>query len=161
MLTKKQLKQLRNEITLNSLYLKDYNNSLFIKEKTVCDFFNSYIEYLYEIVSDETLDIYDILDKYDNDNRLYNYYLSCCIDNYDPLLQDEYIAIYNINVYYAIVIYSVEYSLIDYVYTSMVDGYRQIKRITKNKIYYDKKDNAYIKVYNKKYYLSEFIKVNN
>ena len=161
MLTKKQLKTLRNEITLNSLFLKDYSNSLFIKEKTACNFFDSFIDDIYNNDDVSGLSFYDVLEKYDNIDNLYNYYIESCIDNYDPLLQDDYIAMYNINVYYAIVIHSIEYSVIDYVYTSMIDGYKQVKKITKNKIYYDKSGNGYIKVYKKKYYLSEFMKVDN
>ena len=40
-MTYKQFKQLRNEIVLNSLFLKDYSNSFYIKNKTVCAFFDS------------------------------------------------------------------------------------------------------------------------
>ena len=75
MLTKNQLKQLRKEIVLNSLYLKDYSNSLYIKEKTACAFFDSYIEYLYEIATEDQFkskDILDVIDRYDNIDNLYN-----------------------------------------------------------------------------------------
>lgn len=44
MLTYEQLKQLRGEIVLNSLFLNDYQNSLGIDPQKVCDFFNGYLE---------------------------------------------------------------------------------------------------------------------
>ena len=38
-MTKQELQQLRNEITLNSLYTSDYNNSFNIDPRQVQDFF--------------------------------------------------------------------------------------------------------------------------
>ena len=43
-MTKQELQQLRNEITLNSLYTSDYNNSFNIDPRQVQDFFDSYLE---------------------------------------------------------------------------------------------------------------------
>lgn len=45
MLTYEQLKQLRGEIVLNSIFVKDYSNSLGIDPQRVCDFFEGYLEY--------------------------------------------------------------------------------------------------------------------
>lgn len=72
MLSKRQLKQLRSEIVMNSVFLKDYSNSLNINEKTACNFFDGYSEY----IDDENLQ--------DNINNLYDYY---CIYDYDPLVR--------------------------------------------------------------------------
>lgn len=44
MMTYNNFKKLRNEIVLNSLFLKDYSNSFYIKNKTVCAFFDSAID---------------------------------------------------------------------------------------------------------------------
>ena len=43
-MTKQELQQLRNEITLNSLYTSDYDNSFNIDPRQVQDFFDSYLE---------------------------------------------------------------------------------------------------------------------
>ena len=53
MLTKNQLYNLRKQVTINSVMLKDYSNNMFISEKTACNFFDSYIEYLYELARDD------------------------------------------------------------------------------------------------------------
>lgn len=164
MLTKNQLKQLRKEIVLNSLFLNDYNNSLFIKEKTACAFFDSYIEYLYEIAHENNFksnDITDVLNKYDNIENLYNYYL--CYEN-DPLLQDDYIATKHINNSDGIVIYNIEsqhinnYALVAIHYLSGL--YIFNTKIKKYKLYYACKRGYYFN-YNKiRYYIDDFIKVN-
>lgn len=49
-MTKQMLWNLRQEITLNSLYVADYRNSLAIDERAVCDFFDGYLEFLGEIM---------------------------------------------------------------------------------------------------------------
>ena len=43
-MTKQELQQLRNEITLNSIYTSDYNNSFNIDPRQVQDFFDGYLE---------------------------------------------------------------------------------------------------------------------
>ena len=53
MLTKNQLKTLRNDVVLNSLFLKDYSNNLYIKNDNVCAFFDSYMEYLNELAQND------------------------------------------------------------------------------------------------------------
>lgn len=87
MLTKKQLKQLRKEIVLNSLFISDYNNSLYIDNNAVCAFMDAYLENLCDIASCDGYegDVIDIIHKYDNIDNLYNYYLDSCVDGYDPL----------------------------------------------------------------------------
>lgn len=157
MLTKKQLKQLRNEIVLNSLFLKDYSNTLYISEKTACSFFDSYIENLYDIASDDgfnSKDIIDIIDKYDNIDNLYNYYMDCCIDGYDPLLKDDYIAYIFIGIGYSILIYDVSDYKIKV--AAMIDN--KISKITSNSVFYDNNGDPYFKKYGYKYYLSEAIR---
>ena len=93
MLTRKQLKQLKSEIVLNSLFLKDYSNTLYISEKTVYNFFEAYIENLYDIAASDDFnskDIIDILEKYDNIDNLYNY-RSLLMILYENLHQIRYL----------------------------------------------------------------------
>ena len=44
--TFEEIKQLRKEICLNSIYYDDYENSLMLDEWEVCDFFDGYLEEL-------------------------------------------------------------------------------------------------------------------
>lgn len=157
MLTRKQLKQLKNEIVLNSLFLKDYSNTLYISKKTVYNFFEAYIENLYDIAENDDFnskDIIDIIDKYDNIDNLYNYYINSCIDGYDPLLKDDYIAYIFIGVGYSILIYDVSDYKIKV--AAMIDN--KISKITSNSIFYDNAGDPYFKKYGYKYYLKEAIR---
>lgn len=52
MLTKKQLKNLRGQIVLNSLYTSHYENNMNIDPRAVQDFFDGYCEYLLEIIGE-------------------------------------------------------------------------------------------------------------
>lgn len=85
LLTREELRDLRNEIVLNSLYTSDYENTHHILPKDVQDFFDGYIEYLYELAKEngENPDIQDLCIKYDNPDNLENWY-NCFEDN--PLL---------------------------------------------------------------------------
>lgn len=80
-LNKEQLWQLRKEITLNSLFLKDYANSFGIARSECFTFFKGYVEYLCELQNTDygfDLDIFDVIDMYDNEQNLYNWF--CCIE---------------------------------------------------------------------------------
>lgn len=86
MLSKEKLIQLRKEIVLNSVFLKDYNNTLGIRKEKVYNFFEGYISYLYEIKEEkEGFNLAypdDVIDAFDNEDNLYNWYL--CFEE-DPL----------------------------------------------------------------------------
>ena len=85
LLTKEELWDLRKEIVLNSLFTSDYENTHHILPKNVQDFFDGYIEYLYELAEEngENPDIQDLCIKYDNADNLENWYY--CFDE-NPLL---------------------------------------------------------------------------
>lgn len=95
--------ELRQQITLGSLYYADYRNSLAIDEHYVCNFFTSFWDsYCDELacrdnlmeeaerqwlVSDKTRSVDDIfnqlcLDRYDNEETLLDWYN--CFDNNGP-----------------------------------------------------------------------------
>ena len=95
-MTKQELQQLRNEITLNSLYTSDYDNSFNIDPRQVQDFFDSYLENCEYIPNDNgdlvgTIsdnDYYDTLFTIaDNIDNLYNFY---CTFEEDPLSQEYF-----------------------------------------------------------------------
>ena len=163
MLTKNQLKVLRAEITLNSLFIKDYENTLRIKEKTVCAFFDSYIDNLSDLASCDGYegDIIDIIDKYDNIDNLYNYYIDSCVDGYDPLLQNDYIASISITAFHGVLCYYIsDYLIIVASYYTNKYGHMVINKITNNNIYYDSDGAAYFFKDRYKYYLSELVRRN-
>ena len=166
MLTKKEIKTLKNEIVLNSLFLKDYSNSLYIKNKTVYSFFDSYIENLYDIAENDGFinhDIYDILEKYDNIDVLYNYYLSLCIDGYDPLCKDDYIAYFNNSVFSGLVIYSINdfYVVVASYGLLGVNNSFNNDKLTINRLHYSvKKDDYYFIKNHRRYYINDFMKTN-
>lgn len=76
-LGKTQLKRLREDIVLNSLNIRDYQNRYNIDPKIVCNFFDSYIEHLFELAKEDNKTFYwdsDLFNTYDNIENLYNYY---------------------------------------------------------------------------------------
>lgn len=82
MLSKKQFKQLRGEIVLNSLFMKDYKNSLGIDPQNVIVFFDSYLDYKTNEYEEDHVDatleekdnyFYELLEKNDIDD-MFNYY---------------------------------------------------------------------------------------
>ena len=52
-LTKNKLWKLRQEIVLNSLFVADYQNSFGYTAKSVCDFFDGYMDYLDQLAIEE------------------------------------------------------------------------------------------------------------
>ena len=85
-MSKRNLWALRTEITLGSLYTSDYENSFQILPRTVQDFFDGYIEYLWELAEENNkkadIDFEDLVEIYDNADNLESWYY--CFDE-DPL----------------------------------------------------------------------------
>lgn len=80
-LTTDELWQLRQEIVLNSLFVSDYENSFGYHSADMCLFFESYLEYLGELmealgIADE--DFFKCLDEFDNPQNL-----QCWHDHYE------------------------------------------------------------------------------
>ena len=86
-MTKTNLWNLRTEITLGSLYTSDYENSFQILPIIVQNFFDGYIEYLWELAEENSkkadMDFEDLVQIYDNADNLESWY--CCFDE-DPLM---------------------------------------------------------------------------
>lgn len=89
-MTKANLWNLRTEITLGSLYTSDYENTFRILPIIVQNFFDGYIEYLWELAEEGTakennkkdMDFEDLVEIYDNADNLEGWYY--CSDE-DPL----------------------------------------------------------------------------
>ena len=84
-----KLWDLRNEIVLNSLYVDDYENSFFLTPKSVCDFFDSYVEYLEEecdgIDNDSIDNLWDWYCNYEDFPFEWDYDEMCEVMNNDSV----------------------------------------------------------------------------
>lgn len=85
-MTKEELWNLRLEIVLGSLFLKDYSNSFGIPVATCCDFFDGFIDDCFDRESDET-SFEQVCDKYDNPDSLWEYYCYMYVE--DPFIVCE------------------------------------------------------------------------
>lgn len=164
MMTYNNFKKLRNEIVLNSLFLKDYSNSFYIKNKTVCAFFDSAIEYInddYKEKNNKDIDICDITTE-----MLYDYYKTL---EYDPLASDDCIAYHEIATFNAIgdglYMYDVKCGCDDAVliaYYKYSAGYGiTISPLRWYKIKSDSEGDRYIEYKKHRYYLDNFIKASS
>ncbi len=86
-MTQEQLWQLREQISLCSLFYRDYRNTFGIDYHAVCDFFDGYAEYLTGLMNaDETErgdnHFFDHLKQYDTPENLWDWY--GCFEE-DPL----------------------------------------------------------------------------
>lgn len=81
--------QLRNQVVVGSLFIADYKNDMGVEPRVCCNFFDGYLEYLFENLEEDggypnTLEATnEIVRKYDNAGNLYNWY--CCFADSDPL----------------------------------------------------------------------------
>lgn len=76
-LTKEQLNELRDDISLCSIFYSDYENRFGLNRCSVSAFFDGYADYLGELMQEDghnDADFFDLLPKYDNPENLYNYY---------------------------------------------------------------------------------------
>ena len=80
--TKEDLWKLRKEIVLNSLFVHDYENSFGLDAHCVCDFFDGYASYLWDLVTEEHghNSTGAMLDEYDNEENLWAWFN--CFDNF-------------------------------------------------------------------------------
>ena len=75
-MNQEMLWKLRMEISLGSLYYADYQNSFGFTTHSVCDFFDSYLDYLGELAEEEHGKNFTFEDtlSFDNDEELYNWW---------------------------------------------------------------------------------------
>ena len=68
--------QLRKEIVLNSLFMSDYRNSFGFTTRSVCDFFDGYVEYLEELATEQYGNAcsLDQIFEFDNAENLFDWY---------------------------------------------------------------------------------------
>lgn len=76
-LNESQLWELRQQIVLNSIFIKDYENDFEFDPNSICNFFDGYIEYILDIAAEDgngDLGMNEILKRYDNPDNLFDYY---------------------------------------------------------------------------------------
>lgn len=77
-LGKIQLKRLRSDIVLNSLFILDYQNRYGLEPHAVCDFFDGYMDYLADLEKEkygkELDNIQDFFNEFDTIDNLWEYY---------------------------------------------------------------------------------------
>lgn len=71
MLTKEQIKQLRQDIVVGSIFSADYENSLGIDRNDAYYFSEGYLDYLRELTGSSEL---EVLDRADTLNNMWSYY---------------------------------------------------------------------------------------
>lgn len=84
---------LRKQIILNSLFISDYRNTFRIDPHVVCDFFDSYLSYLDEEMTQtvpgyDDSQFFDLLSRFDTEENLWDWY-SCYEDDPLPLPVEE------------------------------------------------------------------------
>lgn len=80
-MTDKQIISLREDIILGSLFLSDYKNTLNIKVEDAFDFFDTFLNYLGELMEEEIKDysdskFWDYLPEYDTTENLLDFFHS-------------------------------------------------------------------------------------
>ena len=91
MLSQTDLWKLRQEIRLGSLFVADYRNSFGVDPHKVCDFFDGFLEFVWEGTREDypRFDdggFFDLLPDYDTREYLLDWYY--CFEE-DPLAKDE------------------------------------------------------------------------
>lgn len=83
-LGKIQLRRLREDVRLGSVFVSDYENRYGLDPDMVCTFFDGFCDYIQELMEEDGFiftthnDFYDTFDKYDTIENLYDWY--CCIE---------------------------------------------------------------------------------
>lgn len=73
-MTKTSLWELRQEIVLNSLYTTDFNNTFGCTAHSVQNFFDGYMSYLEELMTEDGVsdsEVFDVLSTYDTIDNLW------------------------------------------------------------------------------------------
>ena len=81
--TKEELWALRQQIVLNSLFISDYTNTFGIDEHSVCDFFDSFIDYAQTLEKEAGLQeesTEEFFSRYDNPDFLWEWF--CCYEDF-------------------------------------------------------------------------------
>lgn len=73
----KELWALRKKIVVNSVFLADYENQYGIDTVSLCNFFDGYYSFIWELAEEDhgkNLEHSFVMDNYDTEENLYNWY---------------------------------------------------------------------------------------
>ena len=88
-LTSAELWAIRNKVVVNSVFLADYENQYGISEVSLCNFFDGYYNFIWELAEEEhgkNLNHNFVFDEYDTEENLYNWYN--CYEEFDWVVYD-------------------------------------------------------------------------
>lgn len=89
-LGREDLWDLRNQIPLCSIYYADYRNSYGFDEHSILEFFDGYADHLSELMEEDghtDAEYFEVLDEYDNEENLYEWY--CCFEDFSWVQYDK------------------------------------------------------------------------
>lgn len=92
------VKKLRKEIVLGSLFLSDYKNSLGIDKNSARGFFDGYLEFLGELMEEDGVEdcgFWRQIDSYDNEENLEEWFF--CFDECPLIFDGDSLASKNTN----------------------------------------------------------------
>lgn len=76
-LSQSELWSLRMEVCVNSLFVCDYENSYGFDANAVCDFFDGYYDFMWELAEEEHGEDVThnfVMEKYDNEDTLWQWF---------------------------------------------------------------------------------------
>ena len=88
-LTSAELWALRLKVVVNSVYLADYENQYGISEVSLCNFFDGYYDFIWELAEEDhctNIDHKFVIDNYDTEENLYNWYN--CHEDFDWIVYE-------------------------------------------------------------------------
>lgn len=93
---------LRKQVTVNSIYVSDYQNNLGISAKSASIFFDGWLDFCQELMEEDGKDkpgdnFFDYFDEYDNADTLEQWFLCCC--DFDWVKYDQDMVKEEINKY--------------------------------------------------------------
>lgn len=88
-LTSAELWAIRSKVVVNSVYLADYENQYGISEVSLCNFFDGYYNFIWELAEEDhgkNLNHNFVFNEYDTEENLYNWYN--CHEDFDWVIYD-------------------------------------------------------------------------
>lgn len=85
----KELWALRQKVVVNSVFLADYENQYGIDTVSLCNFFDGYYSFIWELAEEDhgkNLEHSFVMDNYDTEENLYNWYN--CHEEFDWVTYD-------------------------------------------------------------------------
>ena len=88
-LTSAELWAIRSKVVVNSVYLADYENQYGISEVSLCNFFDGYYNYMWELAIEKYgKNVADkvVFNEFDTENTLYSWFN--CYDDFDWIVYE-------------------------------------------------------------------------